>query len=86
MFRYVQKSYQDDPFRVALEVLLFVFAMRYLVAKKYQPDAREVPLSAKEVDELIRDWQPDTLVPQMGADDRRELDRVPVIVGCVSSV
>jgi hypothetical protein len=33
--RYVKSSYQDDPVRSAVELFLFLFAVRYLLAPKY---------------------------------------------------
>lgn len=33
--RYVQSSYQDDPTRSAIELFLFLFAVRYLLAPSY---------------------------------------------------
>lgn len=45
--RYVQNSYQNDPFRIVLELFLIIFAIQYLMSKKYKPDSREVVLSEK---------------------------------------
>ena len=33
--RYVKSSYQNDPFRSAIELFLFLFAVRYLLAPSY---------------------------------------------------
>ena len=33
--RYIKSSYQDDPVRSAIELFLFLFAVRYLLAPKY---------------------------------------------------
>ncbi len=44
---YIRNSYQNDPFRVILELILVVFAIKYLLSKKYKPDAREVALTEK---------------------------------------
>lgn len=33
--RYVRSSYQNDPFRSAIELFLFLFAVRYLLAPTY---------------------------------------------------
>lgn len=33
--RYIKSSYQDDPVRSAVELFLFLFAVRYLLAPKY---------------------------------------------------
>jgi serine palmitoyltransferase len=44
---YVKRSYQHDPFRVALEAFLLFFAFRYLTTKKYQPNSNFVELTEK---------------------------------------
>jgi serine palmitoyltransferase len=33
--RYIKSSYQDDPIRSAVELFLFLFAVRYLLAPSY---------------------------------------------------
>ncbi|KAI9749618.1 MAG: hypothetical protein M4579_006803, partial [Chaenotheca gracillima] len=35
LLRYVASSYQNDPIRSAVELFLFLFAVRYLLAPKY---------------------------------------------------
>ena len=35
LLRYVKSSYQNDPVRSAVELFLFLFAVRYLLAPKY---------------------------------------------------
>ena len=35
--RYVKSSYQNDPVRSAVELFLFLFAIRYLLAPTYKP-------------------------------------------------
>ena len=35
--RYVKSSYQNDPIRSAVELFLFLFAVRYLLAPAYKP-------------------------------------------------
>ena len=35
VLRYIKSSYQDDPVRSAIELFLFLFAVRYLLAPKY---------------------------------------------------
>lgn len=44
--RYVKSSYQNDPVRSAVELFLFLFAVRYLLAPKYSTQKQNyVPLS-----------------------------------------
>lgn len=35
VIRYIRSSYQNDPFRSAIELLLLLFAIRYLLAPSY---------------------------------------------------
>lgn len=35
VLRYIQSSYQNDPVRSAIELFLFLFAVRYLLAPSY---------------------------------------------------
>ena len=44
---YIKRSYQNDPFRVALEALLLFFAIKYMTTKKYQLNSNYVKLTAK---------------------------------------
>lgn len=43
--RYVQSSYQNDPFRSVVELFLVLFAIRYLLAPKYSTRGGQVKLS-----------------------------------------
>lgn len=43
--RYVKSSYQDDPVRSAVELFLFLFAVRYLLAPKYSTKPNLVTLT-----------------------------------------
>ena len=44
---YIKRSYQNDPFRVALEALLLFFAIKYMTNKKYQLNSNYVKLTEK---------------------------------------
>lgn len=35
VLRYIRSSYQNDPFRSAIELFLFLFAVRYLLRPSY---------------------------------------------------
>lgn len=35
VLRYIKSSYQNDPLRSAVELFLFLFAVRYLLARPY---------------------------------------------------
>lgn len=74
IIRYIQSSYQNDPFRIFLEVLLILFALYYVFNKdrtKFEPK-----LSEKEIDLLIEDWKPEPLVHQTVGDDATIYDPI----------
>ncbi|KAJ5732630.1 serine palmitoyltransferase component [Penicillium malachiteum] len=81
--RYVKSSYQDDPIRSAVELFLFLFAVRYLLAPKYSTKPGVVPLTEDEIDDLVDEWTPEPLVGEQTALEEMEIDRRTVIVGPV---
>ncbi|KAI9013746.1 pyridoxal phosphate-dependent transferase [Phycomyces nitens] len=78
---YLKNAYQNDPFRIALELFLVFFAIKYMLAKKYKPHDNAVILTVKEVDDLVEEWQPESLVPTLNTLDKLNLDSTPVILG-----
>jgi serine palmitoyltransferase len=44
---YLKHAYQDDPFRIALELFLVFFAIRYMMSAKYKPHDNAVKLTDK---------------------------------------
>ena len=47
--RYVKSSYQDDPVRSAVELFLFLFAVRYLLAPKYSTQKKSYITLSEDV-------------------------------------
>ena len=45
LFKYAYHSYQSDPFRLLLELLLIGFMGWYFVAKSYQPGSPAIVLT-----------------------------------------
>ncbi|KAJ3179377.1 serine palmitoyltransferase component [Geranomyces variabilis] len=80
---YVRASYQNDPYRTLLEVGLIVFMVWYVLREKYKPGKKnlELPLSEKEVQELIDEWEPEPLVAPLSDVQRMDLDKAPIING-----
>lgn len=80
LVRYVRASYQNDPIRSILELLLFLVAVRYLVGAKYNPRKRatHVLLTEDEIDELVEDWMPEPLVQEQ-SEILRSDDRLPIL-------
>ncbi|KAL1999741.1 hypothetical protein VTN02DRAFT_4081 [Thermoascus thermophilus] len=79
--RYVKSSYQNDPVRSAVELFLFLFAVRYLLAPKYSTKPGIVALSEEEIDDLVEDWTPEPLVGPPSALEETEVEKRAVIVG-----
>lgn len=44
---YIKNSYQNDPFRVVLELGLAIYAVKYMMSKKYRIDHTHIPLTEK---------------------------------------
>ncbi|KAF9378123.1 serine palmitoyltransferase component [Podila verticillata] len=78
---YIKNSYQNDPFRVVLELGLAIYAVKYMLSKKYRIDHNHVKLTEKEIDELVSEWQPEPLVQPLSEIQRMELDKAHIIVG-----
>ncbi|KAG0315558.1 serine palmitoyltransferase component [Dissophora globulifera] len=78
---YIKNSYQNDPFRVVLELGLAIYAVKYMLSKKYRIDQNDVQLTEKEIDELIAEWQPEPLVQTLSDIQRMELEKTQVIIG-----
>ncbi|KAJ9647133.1 serine palmitoyltransferase component [Coniosporium tulheliwenetii] len=82
ILRYIKSSYQNDPVRSAIELFLFLFAVRYLLAPKYSTQKQKhVALTEDEIDELVEDWTPEPLVAPETAFEALENEKRPVIVG-----
>ena len=47
--RYVKSSYQNDPIRSAVELFLFLFAIRYLLAPSYSTQKKSYVTLSDEV-------------------------------------
>ncbi|RPA85233.1 serine palmitoyl CoA transferase subunit LcbA [Ascobolus immersus RN42] len=80
--RYIKNSYQNDPIRSAIELILFLFALKYLLSPSYSMQrGGQVELTDEEIDEQIEDWQPEPLVAELTEEEQHELERRPTIVG-----
>ncbi|KAI8345160.1 serine palmitoyltransferase [Mortierella sp. GBAus27b] len=81
VINYIKNSYQNDPFRVVLELLLAIYAVKYMMSKKYRIDHTHVALTEKEIDELVAEWHPEPLVQPLSDIQRMELEKTQVVVG-----
>lgn len=85
ILRYIKSSYQNDPIRSAVELFLFLFAVRYLLAPKYSTKPGVVQLSEDEIDDLVTEWTPEPLVGSPSALEEMEVAKRTVISGYDSS-
>lgn len=84
LIRYIRSSYQNDPVRSAIELVLVLFFIRYLLSPSYSTDKQNyIKLRDDEIDELIDDWVPEPLVAEQTPMEALEKERIPVIVGLV---
>lgn len=82
LIRYIQSSYQNDPVRSAIELVLVIFFIRYLLSPSYPTHGPNyVKLREDEIDELVRDWEPEPLASHQTAVEEFEAEKLPVIVG-----
>ncbi|KAF2482029.1 serine palmitoyl CoA transferase subunit LcbA [Neohortaea acidophila] len=82
VIRYIRSSYQNDPIRSLVELFLFIFAVRYLLAPTYSTKKnKHVHLTEEEIEELVEDWTPEPIATQETDFERVENERRPVVVG-----
>jgi serine palmitoyltransferase len=84
LIRYIQSSYQNDPIRSAIELILVIFFIRYLLSPSYPTHGPNyVKLKEEEIDELVNDWEPEPLVGAQSPFEELEAEKLPIIVGYV---
>lgn len=101
LIRYIQSSYQDDPVRSVIELVLVIFFVRYLLAPSYPThNGNFVKLTEEvrvltglgetctdchdqEIDDLVDEWTPESLVAPQTAFEEAENEKLPVIVGYI---
>lgn len=80
--RYIQSSYQNDPVRSAIELVLLLYFIRYLLSPSYSTRKENfVKLREDEIEELIDEWTPEPLVAEQTPFEVAEAERLPVLVG-----
>lgn len=78
--RYIALSHQNDPQRTVFEILLALFALHYFLASKQSYAKQDyVALSEEEVDELVKEWEPEPLVDEAGIDDEAYISEIPIL-------
>lgn len=53
LIRYIQSSYQDDPVRSAIELVLVIFFVRYLLSPSYKTNDGNFVKLTEEVCEIL---------------------------------
>ncbi|TGO44641.1 hypothetical protein BOTNAR_0775g00010 [Botryotinia narcissicola] len=82
LIRYIQSSYQDDPVRSVIELVLVIFFIRYLLAPSYVTHNNNfVQLTEEEIDDLVDEWQPEPLVAKITPFEEADSEKTPIIVG-----
>ncbi|KAI0879828.1 aminotransferase class I and II [Annulohypoxylon maeteangense] len=82
LIRYIQSSYQNDPIRSAIELVLVIFFVRYILSPSYPTHGPNyVKLREDEIDELVKEWEPEPLVAPQTTFEETESERQPMIVG-----
>lgn len=82
--RYVRSSHQNDPGRTLLELILVVFAIRTLLQSRTRADrngTHYIQFEEKEIKELVEEWAPEPLAPQLSPTEQAELAALPIVVG-----
>jgi hypothetical protein len=66
LYKYIRASYQNDPQRSLLELLLVIWTVWYMFKKTSRKGAeKEIKLNETEIQELIDEWKPEPLVPEL---------------------
>lgn len=85
IINYIKASHKNDPWRTLLEALLALFAIKYFLASRYSQDERDkMLLSERETEELIEEWIPKPIVPEIRSDEQWQVDTNPLIDGPVT--
>ena len=80
--RYIRSSYQNDPMRSAIELVLVIFFLRYLIKPSYSTQRNNfVTLSEEEIDDLVDEWQPEPLTAELTPFEEECREKLPVIAG-----
>lgn len=78
--RYIALSHQNDPLRTVFEIMLALFALHYFLASKQSYAKRDyVTLSEEDMEELVKEWEPEPLVEEGGEEESAYISEIPVV-------
>lgn len=84
VINYIRASHKNDPWRTLLELLLFLVALRYFLASRFnQDDPEKMTLSKRDIDELIDEWESEPIVLPVRKDEVWQLETNPEIIGAI---
>lgn len=72
--QYALHAYEEDPYHMMTEFALVMFVLFLLLRRPYSPGGSEKPLTPEEQDEVIKEWQPEPLVPEGALGEGKEAD------------
>ncbi|AMD21958.1 HFR103Cp [Eremothecium sinecaudum] len=76
---YIAKSHQADPYRTMVEIGLIIYGLVYYLSKPWkQGQEVQARLNARDVDQLIEEWEPEPIVISEQRDAWR-LQALPVV-------
>lgn len=83
IINYTYNLVKQNPLRVLLEISLVIFLYFYIRKDRYKIiNERLNQLTEKEIEELIEEWEPEELVPDISDEVRKlEFDSIPTITG-----
>ena len=67
VMRYIASSYQNDPVRSLLELILFFYALRTILQDRTRKSSNFVRLTDKEIDYLVQEFEPEPLCAPLTA-------------------
>ncbi|KDN53268.1 PLP-dependent transferase [Tilletiaria anomala UBC 951] len=88
LMRYIRSSYQNDPVRSLLELLLLAFAVRTVLQSRTRSNvsgSNFVKLTEEEIEDLVADFTPEPLCAPLSEAEKAELASVPLIAGANSA-
>lgn len=81
---------EDDPLHVVIETILIVFVVYMVLIKRWKDDWREnntkngeVALSDQEKEELVREWKPAPLAPELTEEEESEEEHNKIVINKV---